>query len=350
MSATAIWIYRLFDIADEIDLEAAERLLAVASPVSRLRLTRVSPKAIVFKNPPVMVEMGNREVTLAGLTLGADVRARVYDLGVVAVILRVGVPPRLTFAELTDLALAVDRLPEETFKPCLDGLLTALRPAVVGPHPPDFSEDLVVYYFREWKEEWDPVPLLLAEKQPVSQETRKETLAHRFSYADDFVFLTWDAAVVYDPTGSPDIPDLLELANAQLLELRYYDQILDREIERMYDAIEEADRGASYRRLGRYRRIRRQLMELVADITAITGRIQNSLRVTEDVFYARVYTGYLRLLRVRDWTESIRQKVEVIQRSYTMLSDEVVTSRAELLEILIIILIAFEIVLSLVRA
>ncbi|MDI6907994.1 MAG: hypothetical protein QMC81_10995 [Thermoanaerobacterales bacterium] len=346
----AIWVYRLFDVADEIDLEAAERLLAVGSHVSRLRLTRVSPKAIVFKNPPVMVEMGCREISLAGLTLGAEVRARVYDLGVVAVILRLAVPPQTSFAELTDLALAVDGLREETFKTSLDAALAALRPAMVGPHPPEFSEDLVVYYFREWEEEWDPVPLLLAEKQPVSPETRKETLAHRFSYADDFAFLTWDTAIVYDPTGSPDIPDLLELANAQLLELRYYDQILDREIERMYDAIEDADRGASYRRLGRYRHIRRQLLELVADITAITGRIQNSLRVTEDVFYARVYTGYLRLLRVRDWTESIRQKVEVIQRSYTMLSDEVVTSRAELLEILIIALIAFEIVLSLVRA
>lgn len=54
-------------------------------------------------------------------------------------------------------------------------------------------------------------------------------------------YLTWDSALVYDPTGSTDIPDLLEFANAQYLELRYYDNFLNHAIDTTYDVIGEPD-------------------------------------------------------------------------------------------------------------
>jgi hypothetical protein len=117
----------------------------------------------------------------------------------------------------------------------------------------------------------------------------------------------------------------------------------------MYEAITEANIRAGYRKLGDYRRIRRQLLELMADVSTITGRIQNSLRVTEDVFYARVYALNLKLLRVNDWKQSIDSKIDVIQHTYNFLSEEVVTQRSELMEIGVILLIAIEIVLSLLQ-
>jgi hypothetical protein len=42
--------------------------------------------------------------------------------------------------------------------------------------------------------------------------------------------IDWNAAVVIEPDGSRDIPDILELASAQLLEFRYYDDLVDREM------------------------------------------------------------------------------------------------------------------------
>ncbi|XEQ93797.1 hypothetical protein SCACP_26940 [Sporomusa carbonis] len=346
---TSILIYRLFDTANSIELAKAETLLATGSHVSRLRLTRVSPKAIVFKDPPVTVLLTPQQIPVGAKIFPAELRARIYELGVISIIIRINLPPEFAYQDLIDLASAIDHIPESIFLSTLEAVLAAIRPAVNGERAPVVEEDLVIYYFREWRQGWDAVPLLLGEKEPVSPETRRETLANRFSYASDFTILGWDKAIVYEPTGSPDIPDLLEFANSQFLILRYYDHLLNQEIDKMYDAIAEAEQRAIYRRLGEYRRIRRQLLELMADITSITSEIENSLRVTEDVFYARVYTTYLRILRIHDWTASIDQRVEVIQRSYNLLTEEVVTSRSELMELAVIILITLEIVLSLLQ-
>lgn len=343
-----ILIYRLYDAADEINLGKAESLLAAGSLVSRLRLTRVPPKAISLKNPPVDVMLAKQNIVLADFTFAAEIRARLYDFGVISITVRISLPPDTQYAALLDLAIACDKIPEYTFQQPLRSVLTIIQSALLVPRTPTINEDLVIYYFREWQE-WDAVPLLLAEKEPVSPETRQQTLAHRLSYAADFTILGWDKAIVYDPANSPDIPDLLEFANAQLLELRYYDLALDREIDKMYDNIMAAESRSSYRRLGQYRLIRKKLLETMADITSITSRVQNSLRITEDVFYARVYTTYVKLLHIEDWEESIDQKIEVIQRSYNLLTEEVVTYRAELMEIAIIVIIFLELILSLLQ-
>ncbi len=345
----SILVYRLYDTANAIDLAMAETLLATGGHVSRLRLTRVSPKAIAFKDPPVTVLLTQQQIPIGDKSFIADVWARIYGLGVISITLRVNLPPEFNYPDLIDLAPLLEHIPDTIFLHTLETVIAGIRPAIEHERPPAVEEDFTIYYFREWQEDWDPVPILLAEKEPVSPETRRETLAYRLSYAQDFTILGWNTTLVFDPTGSPDIPDLLEFANAQFLELHYYDLLLDQEIDKMYDSIAEAERTIVYRRLAKYRRIRRQLLELMADITTITSEIENSLRITEDIFYARVYTTYLRILRIHDWTDSIDQRVEIIQRSYNLLTDEVVTHRSEVMEIAIIVLIALEIVLSLLR-
>ena len=176
-------------------------------------------------------------------------------------------------------------------------------------------------------EDWDIVPLLLKDRTPVSEETRAETLSNRFAYADDVCYLAWDSAVVYDPSGSLDVPDLLEFANAQFLELRYYDNAYDNAlnnaIDRTYDELEAAEKGSAGSRQTSYRAIRGRLMELMADVSMLTSNINNALQVTEDIFYARIYTRYLDLLRASVWKDNIENKLLVIQRSYNLLNEEV---------------------------
>jgi hypothetical protein len=214
-----------------------------------------------------------------------------------------------------------------------------IKQALVKPREPEFEEDLVVYYLYEWKKDWDIVQLLLKDRTPASKQTREETLANCLSYAEDVAYFTWDAALVYDPSGSMDIPDLLEFANAQFLELRYYDDLLEKEVGIMYTELEKMTSISDRQRLRDYRRIRSQLMELVADVASLTGRINNSLRVTEDVFYARVYSLYIRLLRADSWRQSIDSNISVVQRTYNMLNEEVLTRRSEFLETAVVILL-----------
>jgi hypothetical protein len=124
-----------------------------------------------------------------------------------------------------------------------------------------------------------------------------------------------------------DLPDLLEFANAQFLELRYYDDALNKAIDHTYDELDAANRSNSSKRASTYRHIRNNLTEVMADMSVLTSNIDNALQVTEDIFNARVYSRYMQLLKTSVWRENIENKISVIQRCYNLLNEEVLMHR-----------------------
>jgi hypothetical protein len=121
-------------------------------------------------------------------------------------------------------------------------------------------------------------------------------------------------------------------------------------MEKMYDDIDMADRSPRFRRFKRYHSIRKELMETFADITEIVEKIKNLIKITEDIYYARVYETTLKVLRTTPWTESVNRKMNVILQNYTMLSNEVNVQQEDFLEWTIIILIALEFALAIWQA
>ncbi len=103
-------------------------------------------------------------------------------------------------------------------------------------------------------------------------------------------------------------------------------------------------------RRGRYARAANEMRRLVAEITEVTEKVDNALKVTEDVYLARVYTSALDLFRVRVLAASIDRKLALIRETYTALYDEAVATRAEWLEAAIVLLIVLEIVLAFLGA
>lgn len=345
-----VWVYRIFDIAEEIDLRKVEKILSPEKPTSRLRLSRVRPKSIHIDNPPVSVDLGSRDLVLDGKDYTVTASARIFDLGVVSIILKIPLVNELEYAEVLDFSVYqyhTDDL-EPLFEEYLKTISVSLGITLTDRHH-RYMEDFVVYFFRRWNKSWDPVPILLAEKEPLSEQTEKETLKNSFTYGTgDLAIITWDSALVFDADGSTDIPDLLEFAATQLLELRYYDSLLSGELDRMHHAIEMADKEGWWTRLRQYRKIMKKLMEIVTDMTEITEKIQKQIKVTEDVFFARVYGGALSIFRTKEWTDSIQYKVNLMQRNYSMLNDEVVNFRSLLVELAIVGLIVFEVILTLI--
>jgi len=117
-------------------------------------------------------------------------------------------------------------------------------------------------------------------------------------------------------------------------------------MEKMYFQIENADRSSSFRRSRQYHAIMARLMESSAEISEVIDKVDNLIRITEDVYYARVYATALRVLRSSQWSESVSKKIAVIQENYSMLSDEVRIQHSNTLEWIIIILIAMEFVFA----
>jgi hypothetical protein len=348
---------RLLDLAYAIDLPMAETLWAGQG--ARSRLTGTSPKAVDFDEAPLGLVLPPVTLALDAETVEAQVAARLYAFGVVTLALRIPADG-LGWAEFTARVNAVGAaVGPEAQAPVWTELLARLRgpiePALTRPNRSELVEDYLVATVHAFAgavpaaslgRDIDLVPLLSGETRALAEGARADLLSRRFSYyTDDLVVLTWDRAFIYEPRRETDVADVIEVANAQFLQMRYYDELLDAELPRMYDLVEEATRR---RTLGprRFAGLARRLYTLVAEVTELTEKVDNALQVTEDVYLARVYAAALDLFRVRAVSAAVDRKLSIIRDTYAALYDEAASSRAGMMEGAIIALIVVEILLA----
>lgn len=355
----AVEVIRIFDVAYAIDLARAEPLLAGKASTARIRLSRVEPKAIAFDDPPVVTDLVAPRLEIGGVSVETRASARIYSFGVISLSIKVVLPVAASWAEFETFAREAEREAAALsfWRQGLDHLLSVLRRALDEPGEVRMEEDYAIVTVRrteprltstDFLRAVDLVPLLTHDARALSEPARRDLLRHAHSYyEDDLVVMTWDRAFVLEPSGDDDIADVLEVANAQLLELRYYDRLLDDQLPRSYERAAALRRYSAFRR-GAYATAANELRALVAEVTAITEKVDNALQVTEDVYLARVYTSALELFRIRHWAGSIDRKLSLIRDIYSALYDEAVATRAEWLEAAIVLLIVFDIVLAFV--
>ncbi len=350
-----ILIYRLYDVAWDINLVKVEEKVSEykRQSIDRKRFS----KAFEFVNPPLSLKLKTFEKNLQGKQYTIHVYAKAYDYGVLTIIFEIPVR-EIEITDFVTLAKNIEEPFKDDFRNELNRLVFDLGDALHQVSLSRFEEDYTVYYLRQLIPEktakdlfriCDIGSLLLYEEgeSPPSAATKEELLSFSFSYSDsDLVVLSWDTAIVLDPSGSMDIPDLLEFANAQLLELRVYDDMVDRELDIINDRI-ITQVPPSIWKIKRYEELAARVMRTVMDLTGITEKIDNSLKVTEDVYYSRVYASALSLFKVQQWETSIERKIRIASRFYDMLYREISNKRTEFLEFIIIVLIALEIVLFL---
>ncbi|MBR0664599.1 hypothetical protein GXW71_09565 [Roseomonas hellenica] len=356
---------RLFDIAYAIDLKRAEQLWAqrAQGASARSRLAGTPPKAVSFGVPPLALELGPVTLQIGGAAMAATASVRLYDFGIVTLALRLPVQD-LSWSDFTSLVNHTDlavgpAAANSIWQELLAQLGALLGEALERPTMAPLQEDYllaIVDAFDEpvtaeaLQERVDLVPLLSGEERPLSEGARRDLLRQRFSYhPDDLAVITWDRAFIYEPQRETDVADVLEMANAQLLEIRTYDEMLDEELPRMRELVDDARRRTHLLASRRYARLARRLHTLVAEVTELAERVDNALQVTEDVYLARVYAAAMDLFRVANVSAAVDRKLAIIRETYTALHSEAAGGRAELLEIAILALIAVEIVLSLLR-
>jgi hypothetical protein len=356
-------LYRLYDLGYEIHLDRAFDLLGASAP-ERPRPVRTEAQAIQIRNPPVLVSLGTEPIEIEGRKCDAELSALIFDFGVISLRARVAAPPGLTWAEYSAFGVAITAAGgwREIFARIRARVVERIAPAIERLGEAPVTEDYVVFRVSglasaggvrltaDAIRDEDVARLLIGESRPVSTAARRELLSPRFSYfEDDLAVLTWNAALVVEPLSEDtDVQYVLEFANAQLLELRYYDAVLDREIPKIYDRIEEARHG--FHILGRrYSGLLAALQTRVADSTELVERVENSLKVTDDVFLARIYASAIEIFRGRTWRSGIAQKLAIVRDAYSMLNAESQARRTETLELIIVLLIVLEIVLALIR-
>ena len=361
-----VTVLRLFDVAFAIDLVKAETLWASqARQGARSKLTRTPKKAVDFGEAPLSLTLPSVSLVLEKLDktieVEASVNARLYAFGVVTLAIQIPAD-NLLWDHYTARVNAV----EETIGPktdasiwldVLDKVCEQMNDAFVRPNRSKLVEDYLVATVHRFSEsipaaafgrDIDLVPLLSGETSPLSESSKTDLLSRRFSYfTDDLVVLTWDRVFIVEPHHATDVAEVLEVANAQFLQMRYYDELLDAELPKMYDLVEEATRHRSLGGPRRFAALARRLYTLVAEVTELTEKVDNALQVTEDVYLARVYTAALDLFRVKAVSNAVDRKLAIIRDTYSALYDEAASSRAGLMEAAVIALIFVEVILAL---
>jgi hypothetical protein len=349
----SILLYRLYDVAWDIDLKKVEQMVREykRQSIERKRFS----KAFEFANPPLSLRLSSFEKNINGKQCTVNAYAKAYDFGVLSIIFEIPIDG-IEATDLEVLSLNLDEPFKADFQKELERLISDIGDALHQANRSGFEEDYTIYYLRQLDPDQSAMDflsrcdignlLLYEEGESLPGEAmKKELLSLSFSYSDnDLVVLSWDKALVLEPGGSMDIPDLLEFANAQLLELRVYDTMVDRELDIINDRL-ITEFSPSIWKIKRYEALATRVMRTVTDLTGVTEKIDNSLKVTEDVYYAKVYTAALSLFKVQAWEKSIERKINIASRVYDMLYRVITYKRTELLEIIIVVLIAIEIVL-----
>ena len=355
VDATVV-LSRLHDIAYTFDLNRAADILGGST---RVRPGRVEAQALQIKNPPITASLLSTEIN----GNRAVFSVRIFDFGVCSLRAEVEAPRDISWEAYTEFAEAVAADPAftHTFDAQLRRLIEKLAPAAERPSVSKMTENYTVYRVTALRDDTGThippatlnddllSPLLLREQRPVSDEACRKLLANRFSYyGDDLAIITWDSALVIDPSlQDRDVEYVLEFANAQLLQLRVYDEMLDEALPAMYDSVAAArnSRGPLVRR--RYRPVLTSLQTLVADVTETVEHSDNAFKITDDVYLAEIYEAALRLFRSGPWRSAIERKLTIVRETYAMLDAEAQASRAEVLEIAIVAIILAEFIRSL---
>ncbi|MEB3299907.1 MAG: hypothetical protein VKO21_10540 [Candidatus Sericytochromatia bacterium] len=349
-----IQVLHLFEFADEVDLGRLRALWA-DSTIGELVGRGHQPDAIRFRAPPVVLPLGHRPLTNDH---AGTVRAKVHDFGIVSLIWTV--PFSGTWAELVEESarLQADLTIESAARQVLGEIAPRLEAAAKGPIS---RSKLVEDYFITYIEAFDaPVRaddllarkgedlarVLRGERGEMSRDERTDALRLHHSYrSDDLVIVTWNSAFVLDPECSTDHVDIIEFANAQLLDLRYYDETLEGELGAVYDAFSGAAERGSRRRLAR---TSKKLMQLMIEIYDVQDKIRNAIKITGDVYLARIYRMTGESLRLGRWEELVDAKLRIVQQVSQLLLEEMNQKRSVLLELMIIFLILIEVIMAFV--
>jgi hypothetical protein len=358
LQSAALQLYQLYDISYSIDLDRARETLA--APSTRVRPVVSRGASIDVPALPLEISMGERPVTLGEVELRAQVFARIYDLGIVALRLVLALPERLPWERATMLMAAAQSYPDPVlalFEASLDALRKMLAPAIERPNATVRTEDYAILVIARMGPGVPAAQLArhpallqvaLGERRPLSAAA--SALATPLSYyEDDLILLTWSAAVVIEPDTSAreDAAFLLEFANVQLLAFRSYDDEVARDLRLIMPRI-AARRGRPALVLMRSSAaFLRDIHTLIADSTETSARMENALKVTEDVYWNRVYSAAINVLRVNVWRSGIAETLAVLRETAGLLHDEAQAAWASLLEVLVIALIAIELVVAL---
>jgi len=341
-----IYIFQSFDVGDEIDLEALEK--------SGVLIQRPLTLSKYFKNyhTPLAVELPHPHSTSQCQSV------KIHNFGAVSLVYKI--PFRNTLKEVRK---ELDELSNQYKEQSIEdahSLFKKIKPFIRRPKFFQTKSDYVVIQadtqptvfptVTDLRNQYASIiaSMVRFETTMLSEVQKNEILEDAMGYfRGDFIVIDTSAAFVYDEEYEETL-DFFEFANIQHLELRFFDRLLDQKLNSIY---EEKVKKVSVRSyvpfIGTFSRSPvDDLGKLRVDISVITERLEGSIKIAGEPYFSELYEILVQKLNLKSLSSSIEKKLSIIKDIRSVFQHKADAARADLLEVLIIILIFIEIVLG----
>lgn len=348
-----ILVYRVFDIGSEVSLDEVYRMLEQSGNLTRFKLDRNYKMSFVISNAPLTINLGTVEIPFFDKIIAVELTGRLWHFGTLSLSFNIPIQEGTTLEELTKIANflendeVLDGVARQRAKMFQDEIKSVLQ-TVTDWH---MNEDYIIYFLQEIDgingeamnlvKESDVPALILGEtKERLSDQIKNTILEYTYQYSkDDLAVIDWNSAVIVEPSGSMDVPLVIEFALSQLLEMRYYDDLLDEKLNTLYNEVAMKKRGLLS---NRYSKIAEEAGRMYLEIAEVVESVENSLKVVGDFYHAKIFRAASIKFRFKDWQTSIDEKLSNLAEVSKLLHSQVAESRSELLEIIIMLMIAYE--------
>lgn len=340
-----IYLFHAFDVGDDINLEKL-KTSGVVTP-QQMTLSKF------FKNYhlPLAIEIPYADKSPTCIS------AKIHNFGVISLIYKI--PFRDTLENIRQQLDALDNQWADKSLIDVEIIFKSIKPYIAKPN---FFHTRSPYVLIQV----DPQPTLLDmvklkdtyggviastlrfETETLSESQKNEILASAIGYfRGDLIVVDTDAAFVYDDEYV-DVLDLFEFANIQHLELRYFDRLLEQQLNYIYEGrVRKVPLSGYFPFIGTLTKGPVDDMDkLKVDISVIAERLEGSIKLAGEPYYSELYSLLVEKRELKNLKDAIDKKLNIIKDVLSTLQHKTEAIREDMLTVSIIVLIFIELILG----
>lgn len=344
-----------YDVGASIQIDEAEQLITATKERGRIKRKRPAPEYFDYHPLPLRITQELDSISLGANHTLRTVETVLYDFG--AIMVTYQIPLAGPFASLLPLSEALYENPqllEGTFRH-VQSLLTTLGPAIEKPNISEFVEDYAIFHIfstqpalnlSQFVQQYGTLlsQILRCEDQPLSEQEIHDATTSQIAFGtQDLTLIDWNAALMIGQEMD-DVRAVLEFANVELVERRFLDHQLDEALDEAYGALTQ-ERRHGFRWPGSSDANLRRIARMQVDSAILFERVTNTLKLFGDQYLARVSRLTSQRFHLQSWDTSILRKLNTLDNLYDKMAGQTGNQRMEILEWIIIILIAISILL-----
>ncbi len=345
--------YRVYDVGQEINLTTAAQILTENVISSGIKLKKYKNEVIQNDIPlclvltPWTTKVGDRLFTIKAYV-------KLWNYGAISINLRYVANDSVPLPELANMVNLIEESDEvELFsKDKTLEVFEKIKKAIILPSVWHRYEDYTVIQFimdesnSQLSSEFikdELFYLLEPDNLKLSESYLKGMKSRVMQFSEyDFLIIDWNRALVLGQEEDvDDVSDILEMALCQLLELRYYDEALEKKLSELYGFIKE-HKPSIWR--NNFEKYSRDSALFYLEVQEVVDKVENSLKFIGDFYFANVYRSTIERFRLSDWKNNVKQKLTNMGELSKFYSSEINERRNQLMELIIVLLIAIEVI------